>query len=417
MRHELMYCLTYRMGFDFSIATSWKACLHGIIFLLLINHTILLSWARKVPYFLRFLDKTWRLARARALKHTLWPGRLISAVRSFVLTIRLLKLRANALSQDICTFPYMQLLDEALAAMLSWIFRLDMVEVKKTPVWPGAYPISTLVTNQSEDDHMETISPRFSVDPSVHQLPGKSTANGSSLAFARQRHRKNLSTVLEGDERECVYDAAVWIGSKVPKYQATIEDCDENEDAATSPFLSDTAAVFRSGLASTTQPNRTHLRRRSVKVPQEGHISTARPANAGSSMSSNNALELTLHPAANPSEPCPISPKTRRETGASVGSYSKRVPKVRVVELSVTTDNLKYSVVTSDRAHSLPATTLTWHGVVAKVSDTVLWPFRDPRMSFGSSPTSAGLRTWKFPEAQNKASPAQQKISGSHCQS
>lgn len=227
-----------------------------------------------------------------------------------------------------------------------------------------------------------------------------------------------MSTVVEGDEREHLYDdAAVRIGSEVPKYQATVEDCDENDDAATSPFLSDTAAVFRSGLSSTTQSNSTHLRRRSVKVPQGEHISIARPANAGSSMSSNNALELTLQPVANSSEPSPISPKTRRETGVRSGMPSKHVPKVRVVELSVTTDNLKYSVLTSERAHSLPATTLAWHGVVAKVSDTVLWPFRDPRFSFGLSPASASLRAWNFPEAQNKASPAQQEISGSHCRS
>lgn len=407
MRHELMYCLTYRMGLEFSFATFWKASLHVIIFLLLFNHTVVLSWALKMSYYLRFLDKARILARVRAFKHILRPGRLISAVRSIALTIHLLKLIARALFQSIWSFPYMQLLDEMLATLLSWVFRLDMVEVKKTPIWPGAYPTSAPVTNQSEDGHVDCISPRFSVAPPVHQLPERSIANGSSLAFLRQRHRKNLSTVLEGDEREHAYDAAaVRIGSEVPKYQATVEDFDENEDAAACPSLPETAAIFRSGLASTMQPNGTHLRRRSVKVPHGGHIPIARSANVGLPISSSNALGPTLQSAANSSGLSPISPKTRRGAGASLQIPSKRAPKVRVVELSVTTNNLTYSILTSSRAHSLPATTLAWHGVVAKVSDTVLWPFRDPWISFGLSPASAGLRAWKFPEAESNMSPA-----------
>lgn len=371
-----------------------------------------------MPYYLRFLDKAWILARARAFKHVLRPGRLISAVRSIALTTHLLKLRARALFENIWSFPYMQLLDEVLATLLSWVFRLDMVEVKKTPIWPGAYSTSMPVTNQSEDDHMELISPRLYVARPIHQLPEKSIANGSNLAFVRQTHRKNLSTVLEGDEREHAYDAAaVRIGSEVPKYQATVEDFDDNEDAAACPSLSETAAISRSGLASTTQPNGAHLRRRSVKAPHGGHIPIARSANAGLSVSSSNALEPTLNSAANPSQLSPISPKTMRGAGANLEIPSKRAPKVRVVELSVTTDNLTYSILTSDRAHSLPATTLAWHGVVAKVSNTVLWPFRDPWISFGLSPASAGLRAWKFPEAESNMSPAQQKVSGGHCRS
>lgn len=404
MRHELMYCLTYRMGLEFSLATSWKACLHGIIFLLLFNHTFVVSWASEVPHYLQILEKTLITARARPLKQRLRPGRLISAVRGIALAARLLKLRAIALFHSIWTFPYTQLLDEVLAAMLCWIFRLDMIEAK-TPIWPGAYPTSTPITDQPESEHLESISPRGCAVPSLCESSRASIADDSSLVFMRQRHRKNLSTVLERDETEHLFDdtemrekyeheAPARIGHEVRKYQATVEDFSETEDVAASSALPDTRkVVLVSDLNSVPQLNKAHLRRRSVKVPSGGHIATARTAKAGVSETSNNALEPTERSLAKSSDLSPLSPKTRREQGASSRSFSKTVPKVRVVGLSVTTDSLKYSVLTSERAHSLPATTLAWHGVVAKISDTILWPFRDPWTGFGLSPASAGLRT------------------------
>lgn len=407
------------MGLEFSLATYWKACLHGIIFLLLFNHTLVIPWALEVPHYLRIPDKTLIIAQARALQQRLRPGRLISAVRSIALTTRLLRLRASALFQSIWTLPYTQLLDKVLAAALSWIFRLDTVEAKKTPIWPGAYPTSTPITNESEAEHMEAISPRGCAVPSLCESSGVSLAGDSSPVSMRQRHRKNLSTVLERDESEHICDdtetrekygreAPAQIGRGGPRYQATVEDFDETEDVAASSALSDTMKpVFGSDLTSVPHQNKTHLRRRSVKVTPGGHTATARTAKAVNPETSRNALEPTEWSSAKSPDLSPVSPKARYEKGASSRLYSKTAPKVRVVELSVTTDSLKYSVLTSERAHSLPATTLAWHGVVAKMSETMLWPFRDPWTGLGPSPASAGLRTWKFPEAETKSSPAQ----------
>lgn len=412
------------MGLEVSLATSCQACLHGIIFLLLFNHTFVVSWAREVPRYLQILDKALITAQARALKQRLRPGRLISAVCAIALTGRLLKLRVIALFQIIWTFPYTQLLDEVLAAMLCWIFRLDTIEAK-TPIWPGAYPTSTPITNQSESEHLESIPPRGCAVPSLCESSGFSIADDSSPVFMWQRHRNNLSTVLERDETEHLFDdtemrekydheAPARIGREVRKYQATVEDFDETEDVAASSALSDTRkVVFVSDLNSVPQLNKTHLRRRSVKVPSGGHIATARTSKAGISETSSNALEPTERSLTKSSDLSPVSPKTRREKGASSRLVTKTAPKVRVVELFVTTDSLKYSVLTSERAHSLPATTLAWHGVVAKISDTMLWPFRDPWTGLGLSPASAGLRTWRFPEAERKASPKQRKVSDS----
>lgn len=319
----------------------------------------------------------------------------------------------------------MQLLDKVLAATLCWIFRLDMIEMKKTPIWPGAYPTASPTMNRSESEYMKSISPRHCTVPSLYQSSGISIADDSSPVFVRRRHRKNLSTVLEKDEmghvfdetemREvCRHEASAQIGGEGPKYQATVEDFDETVDVGTSSALSDTKkAVFGSDITSVPQLNNTHLRRRSVKVPDGWHAAVARTAKVRISETSSNALEPTVRPLEKSLDLSPVSPKTRREKRASSRLFSKTAPKVRVVELSVTTDSFKYSVLASERAHSLPATTLAWHEVVAKMSDTMLWPFRDPWTGFGLSPISAGLRTWKFPEAESKASPIQLKVSDS----